>query len=296
MMAGKTAAEQNNDARDESSPDELRSAILSAAEEPESPFHLKVNCTDGQGIRSFILYSGGVTVWGGRSQFRVPPATRTAILKTLLEQGFPDLQASYGGRKRAPKEAAAPRISCAIFLRIANLQKSSVQKTGGEQSAQLTGLAANLLDQVEAFSHSGIGASDLQDALDKLIDGELAPETLTLRFMELPGGDYFRQGYIVRLRGGRLSRQAYTPGSRIGDSAWQVLEKQQFTELVMALQQADITKLPGNLWSQEQLELEIQVLAHKKIVLARPFSRLDPASQEAAQQRFQALLSTVRKL
>ena len=296
LASGISAAVDNQASRKDSSPVELGASILHASNNPESPFQLKVNCTDDKGIRSFNLFPGGVTIWNGRSQLSLPPATRSAMLRTILEQKFPDMKPSYGGRARPKKEAAAPRISCGIFIKIDDLQKTSVQKAGGEQSAQLTGLAAALIDQVEPFAENGITANDLNDALDKLLEGELAPETLTLRFMNLPARDYISQGFIVRIRGGRLSRQAYTPGSAIGEPSWHALGENKFMELVTALRKADPGSLPGNLWSENRLELEIHVLAHKKILLAGPFSRLEPESQEPEQQRFETLLESVWKL
>jgi len=291
-----SAAEMKVSQGDTQAAEALTAGLLRASENPESPFHLQVNCTDEKGIRSMNLFPGGTAIWNGSSQVTVPPTTRSALLRSLLNQGFPDFKESYGGRDRPEKEAAAPRISCQISIKIEDLQKISVQKAGGQQSTELTGLAAGLLDQVAPFAQDGISASNLQDALDKLLAGQLAPQSLNLRFMELPAKDKTAQGYIIRLRGGNLSRQAYSPGSSIGEAKWQALEQGQYLKLVTALQQAELANLPGNLWSEEQLELEIQVLDQKKIVLARPFGRLDQKAQAAEKQRFDTLLLSVRDL
>ena len=276
--------------------DELAAALLRGSEMPGSPFHLQVNCTDQSGIRSLELFAGGITIWNGRSQVILSAASRSDLLKTLIDQGFPKFETHYGGRERPARTAAAARISCRIWVRIEAFQKSSVQQAGGEQSTQLTKLAADLLDQVEQYAHNGVTPDDLQDALDKLSDGQLAPQILRLRFVDLPGGDDNKPGYILRLRGGKVSRQAYSPGRTIAEQVWEPLDQEQYLKLLATLQAAQPTSLPGNLWSEGQLEFGIQVLSHKKMVLARPFSRLDSSAQGPAQQRFDALLVVLREL
>ena len=67
-------------------------------------------------------------------------------------------------------------------------------------------------------------------------------------------------------------------------------------KLVAGLQAAQLASLPGNLWSEDQLEFEIRVLAFKKVVLARRFARFDATAQASAQQRFDALLLVLREL
>ena len=276
--------------------EDLAAALQRGSDMPESPFQLQVNCTDQKGIRSFDLFAGGATIWNGRSQIMLPTAARSALLKTLIEQEFARFETRYGGRERPAKTAVAARISCRVWVRIEEFQKSSVQQAGGEQSTQLTKLAADLLDQVEQFAQNGVTPADLQGALDKLSDGQLAPQVLRLRFVDLPGKDNNKSGSILHLHGGKVSRQAYSPGHVIEEQVWVPLEQSQYQTLVTALQTAQPASLPGNLWSEDQLELEIRVLAHKKVVLARPFARLDPAGQGPAQQRFDTLLAELRRL
>jgi len=276
--------------------EELAAALQRISEMPETPFQLQVNCTDQKGIRSFDLFAGGITIWNRRSQVMLPTATRSTLLKTLIDQDFSKFKTRYGGRERPAREAAAARISCRVWIRVEGLQKSSVQQAGGEQSTQLTKLAADLLDQVEQFAQNGVTPADLQDALDKLSDGQLAPQVLRLRFVDLPDKGSNKSGSILRLHGGKVSRQAYSPGHVIEEQVWVPLKQPQYRTLVTALQTAQPASLPGNLWSEDQLEFEIQVLGHKKVVLARPFTRLDSTEQGPAQQRFDILLLVLREL
>jgi hypothetical protein len=274
----------------------LAAALQRAAAVQGSPFHLQVNCTDQKGIRSLELYSSGTAIWNRRSQLKLPAAARTDLLNTLINQGFAQFEDSYGGRERPAKAAAATRISCRILIEIEDLQKSSVHKAGGEQSTMLTSLAGDLLDQGERYAHNGVTPGDLHNAIDMLSNGQLAPETLRLRFVDLPRRDNTNPGSILLLSGGEMSHQAYSPGKAIAGQKAKPIEPGQFHRLTSALQAAQITSLPGNLWSDDQLEFEIEILTHKKVVLARQFTRLDPKAPKPAQQRFDTLLSILREL
>jgi len=276
-------------------PNKLATSIQHALDTPGTPYHLQVNCTDNKGNRSFELFSGGVTVWNRRSQINLPESARASLLTTLIERDFPGFDEIYGGQVRPEKSAAPARISCRVRLGIDNLEKSSVQMVGGDPSAKLSDLAAELLDQVEEYSDIAVTPNDLEDALVKLANKQLAPQTLQLRFVELPDRDSHSSGCILRLTGGQLSQQAYSPGQEVGELSKKPLNEAQFTRLLEAIQSAQITRLSGNMWSEDRIELEVQVLAHKKVILARRFSRLDSTAQDSAQQRFDKLIQVLRE-
>ena len=153
-----------------------------------------------------------------------------------------------------------------------------------------------LLDQAEQFAQKSITPNDMQDALNKLSAGQLAPQVLRLRFVDLPAPDENKPGSILRIRGDQISHRAYSPGHAIAKQIWEPLKNEQYFELLTALQLAHPESLSGNLWSEDQLQFEIQVLAHKKVELARPFTALDSGAKGEVQQRFDSLLTVLRKL
>jgi len=274
----------------------LDAALQRVIKTPQSPFRLQVDCTDQKGIRSLDLFTGGIAIWNGRSQVTLPPGARSTLLETLLNHGFSNFAAHYGGNKHPIKTEAAARISCRIWAKVENLQKSSVQQTGGQQSTPLTRLATVLLDQAEQFTQNSITPNDLQDALDMLSAGQLAPQVLRLRFVDLPSRAMNKPGSILLVSGGQVSHRAYSPGHTIAEQVWKPLTNEQYLELLQGLQHAQPESLPGNLWSEDQLQFQVQVMAHKKAVLARPFVALDSSVQSDDQQRFNSLLTVLRKL
>ncbi len=293
LLSGVTQAEEG----DLSSNDPGLAQVLQRSSEAHgSPYFLQVDCTDQRGIRSFELFPGGATIWNRRSQIMLPASTRSDLLKILADRDFAGFDSSYGGREQPAKSAAPARVTCRIRIEIQNLEKSSMQLAGGEQSLQLLDLAAVLLDKVQVDAASAVTPVDMQDALDKLSDGQLAPQVLRLRFVDLSARDSNNRGSILRLSGGRISHQEYYPGQLLAEPAMEPLGHEQYTRLITTMQTAQLASLPANLWSEDQLELEVQVLAHKKIVLARRFTRLESAKQEPAQQHFAELLFELREL
>jgi hypothetical protein len=275
---------------------EFEAALQLVAQAPASPFRLEVYCTDSKGIRSMQLFAGGVTIWNGRSQLMLPATARSVLLETLLSTGFASFETHYGGRDLPGKSEAAARISCRVLAEANGLRKTATQRSGGEQSAALAALAASLLDEAEKYAKDGVKPDSLQDALDRLIEGSLAPQVLELRFLDLTEADGKTNGSILRLNGGEASRQAYSPGHSLAGLTSETLDQEGFMKLVNALQSAQLESLPGNLWSEDPVDLEIQVLGHKKTVIGRPFAGSKPATQEPAQKRFATLVSMLRRL
>ena len=206
---------------DVSAPNRLATSLQHALEIPETPYHLQVNCTDNKGNRSFELFSGGVTVWNRRSQIILPETTRSKLLTTLIERDFTGFDEIYGGQERPEKSAAPARISCRVWLEIENLEKSSVQMAGGDQSAKLSDLAAELLDQVEEHTDIAVTPKDLEDALIKLADKQLAPQTTAASFCRIASGGQ----PLERLHTTPDRRPVVTAGLFTGAGGWRIIKE-----------------------------------------------------------------------
>ena len=269
---------------------DLETALQRGIDDPGIPFQLQVNCVDQKGNRAMEIFAGGAAIWNRRSQVMLSAGVRSALLQDLLFQGFARFERHYGGHGQPEKTAAAARMTCRIHLDIEGLQKTSVQQAGGEQSTALAGLATLLLDEVENHKESAVTPDSLQDALEKLASGRLAPQMLKLRFVSLPADDADTEGAILRIQGGKVSRQAYSPGRAIGERGWRTLDHRQYSELLETLRETRLEDLPNNLYSQDRVDFEIQVLGHKKVVIARPFAALEADSRDAGQPRFDALV------
>lgn len=277
-------------------PSALARAIAAARDAGPDPFGLRVDSTGAAGHRSLEVFPRGVAVWNGRAQLRLAPAVRSALLEALLAGDFASLEPSYGGRPGAEPERAALRVVRRVVFEIGGLAASSVQLAEGEQSPKLERLAEALLDLVAPLAQDGITADDLGDGLAKLAAGALAPETFTLRFVELPPPGSEAAGSILRFSQGTATRQSYAPGREIGEPVSLKVSDEKLNALVGALRAADLSTLPVNLWSDAHLELEVALLQHRRTLVARPFSRLSPQTLGEAQQRFEKLVAVLEEL
>jgi len=281
-------------------------AALTGARDEGSGFHLIAQCLDDRGNRSLESFPRGVAIWNGRAQLTLTAPVRRALLDTLLAGGFADLEPSYGGKPRPQADGdpdmesgeggeAALRVRCRLTFESGGVAKTSIQQAQGEQSPELTGLIAVLLDRVEPLAkESGIGAADFADGLDKLARGTLAPETFSLRFVRLPqnGGEV---GDIVFVDRATLTTRRYAPKRELGEPVSDELAADRFAALIEGLRRADLASMPNNLWSEDQLDLEVHVLDREENVLARPFTRLKANQGGEAQQRFDALVGFLRQ-
>jgi hypothetical protein len=176
---------------------------------------------------------------------------------------------------------------------LGGLEKSSVQIMDGEQSEKLLGLARKLLDLVEPLAATGITANSIEDGLAKLVSGELAPEVLELRLVTLRDAGADRAGSILRIEGGRISRQAYAPGQAVGEVNSSVLSHSDLCRVLDALQDADFGDLPVNLVADSFTEIELGILGQRKTVVARSTFRAASADRQTA---FSEMLAVLRDL
>lgn len=273
--------------------DPLTAALEAARQNPQAPFELRVDCTDEEGRRSLRVIRGSVAVWGNERQLRLTDNERDRLLDTLLDADFAEFDARYGETRKAEKQEAPLRVSCRVLVALEGLEKSSVQIMDGKQSEKLLGLAQSLLDLIEPRAAAGIAADSVEDGLAKLASGTLAPEVLELRMVTLPDAGTDAAGSILRIEGGRISRQAYTPGRTVGDVRSSELSPADFCLVLDALQDAAFQELPINLAADSFTEIELGILGRRKTVVARSTFRPAAAGQQAAFTDMLALLGTL---
>lgn len=271
----------------------LTAALKAARENPQTPFDLRVDCTDQDGRRSLRVIAGKVAVWDNESQLLLTDTQRGKLLDKLLGAQFSGFDARYGETPKTEKQEAPLRVSCRVLVAIDDLEKSSVQVMDGEQSEQLLGLARRLLDLVEPLASSGVRADSVEDGLEKLANGMLAPEVLEMRMVTLPDAGTGAPGSILRIDGGRISRQAYTPGETVGEVTSRDLSSTDLRLALDALQDANFPELPLNLSTDSFTEIEIGILGQRKTVVARSTFRPAAADQQDAFARMLAILGTL---
>lgn len=271
-------------------------ALANAAADPAVSFGFSVHCRDENAIRSARLYPRGIAVWGGKLQLSVESGLRRALVNDLVSAGFSSFVPHYGGKTESGGSSGPLRISCSIEVSVNGLHKISVQIADGEQSKALASLAATLLDRLEPLAASGIGADSLEDGLQKMARGVLAPDILTVRLVRMPEKHDDADGDIVRIDAARWSWQAYAPGKAGGAADWNPLPVDFARELADAAISARFWALPVNVPGNAHREIEIRVLNHRKTVISRAFTRIEPGTLTAEKDRFDAVADAVRQV
>ncbi len=268
-------------------------ALEAARDDPQLPLDIDVDCTDGTARRSLEVINGAVAILNNEVQVRLDAAERTSLIDLLAGADFANFDERYGEVRNAEKQEAPLRVSCRVRAEIGGVTKSSAQLFDGEQSEKLLRLAGALIDTVEPRAAGGETAHSIEDGLAKISAGELAPEVLQVRWLSLPGTEHEQPGLIVRIRRGRIERQAYTPGVDIGGTTSRALTPSQLQTLIRAFEDAEFWQLPLNLEADGLNEIQVSILAQTKTVIARPGFKAATAEQQTA---FAKLLSGLAEL
>lgn len=236
------------------------------------------------------VFGDGVGIWNEEKQFRVPREEVRSLLVAFRDAGFTSMPPSYGGKNDpvSPK-AQPPRLTCRVRLSLDGVSGQVVQLEGGRQSAELRRLAERILDECRAKGASGIGAVDLDDGLDKVANGVLAPEVLQVLVSQRPegrpSGDGAR-GWVLRVEG----RTASIVLSGEPPPAEARLDHSEAASLARLLREGGIARLPPNLYAEELTDLVVRVLRHEKAIQARRFAGLTRTTHGEAQTRFERIV------
>ncbi|MEM7674854.1 MAG: hypothetical protein AAF449_02500 [Myxococcota bacterium] len=272
---------------------EVLSAALQRAEAQAPPsYYMEVSCVDDKGARSLQLLRSGTGVWNRSTQIVLPASARKKILALLRETNYATMAPSYGGKKNMPAKNAL-HVRCEVSVDFGEVQKTSVQLADGDQSPRVAGLASRILDYTESLGLEGRSATSLREAIESWVTGELRPDTLNLRILQLPPTQEL-EGLLVEVRRGNVVKKRYTPGRSLGPSMPEPFDREALTTLLKAMLDAEFQELPANLMCDETVEVEVVMLGHRKKIVGRKFGRALPPEMSKAQNRFDRLLVALR--
>jgi len=235
---------------------------------------------------NFVVYGDGVGILDDRLQFRVDEENLKRALAALDAARFQGMPDAFGSGKKW----LVRRVS----LKSGGKAKQVVQILEGEQSGELKALTDTIFDILEPWAVTGKTAASLDDGLKKIASGELAPETLHLLVHLKPKSPTAaRPGFLFQVEDGAATTQTYG-SSGYGDGVTVPLTPEQLKELTSILTAADVEKLPANLYAEEYSEVVVQVLNHRKSLLARQFAGLKPETHGEKQLRFDRLFESLR--
>lgn len=273
--------------------DEVLTRILHTGRLPAT-LRVHAECQAPDGYRRATLYGSGVAIWNTDRQVPITPEALRKVVQSARRHGFPAMPASFGGRNDPAGAARAIRVTCLVEVDAEGSRKEVVQLEGGRQSAELTALAADVFEAVDVSRSEAIRADGLEDAVKKLVDGTLVPETLVLSMQRLPDARATAGGLILRVVGRRLEVERDPDGPDAAER--RRLSDAEYARLLDALADARPHAWGPNLYDPGYIDLRVRVLNHERAVQARAFAGMTPDTHGSQQRAFTALVGVLASL
>ncbi|MGZ8851475.1 MAG: hypothetical protein ACXW3E_14265 [Thermoanaerobaculia bacterium] len=283
--------------------------------------------TEGMPGQQVVIYGNGNAVWNNRVQFQLDEAKVRQILALYDAAHFDALSSSVDGkvlRRRASIRAGNYAHEAFETLeeedeRMREIQERRERKPGTEREAEeraeeqrrreqgkiesgpvLTTLVDSIFDIVAPVSQQGgVSAESVEDGLQKIAAGTLAPETLSLTVMVKPevGRGDDTGGFMLRIEDGSVVTSTYQgQQAGFGSPATRRLSSTRLREIASKLASFDPEGLPINLYSPRYEEVTIAVMNRRKNILARQFAGLDATKHGEAQTRYDSMRSWLESI
>lgn len=273
----------------------IEAALARALDQGWGELRILSECRTGESMSSAEIHGSGVGVWNGERQFRATPDEIRDLLTAFSEAGFTRMPDRFGGRDD-PAGHGPPILVCRVELSLDGATKHVAQLYRGRQSKELRRLADRILDSGRRWTlRESVTAESLEDGLEKIAAGTLAPESLYLHVnrsvaasVNGPPGDL----WFLRVRGVTASVETQEPPAR-----WTlVLEPERLAALARGLLEAEPSTLPGNLYAERYTDVVVRVLQHEAVLQARRFAGMEPERESAAQARFGGVMELAESL
>ncbi len=257
---------------------------------------IDADCQDQTQLpRTVRLYGSGIGIWNHQRLFTVPRETLIDLLAEVDRARFSRLPDTFESDEGEGEEEGF-ELTCRVGVALDGTEKQAQQILEREESPVLKALADHILDVGEKLGPAGITVTSLEDGLEKIARGELAPELLTLQLLRRPEDAHSSEGgWMLRIESGEARL------SRISDAGWSAprrirLSAADVAGLAGALAGVRPSDLPANLYSTWYQDLQIDVLNRTKSIQARQFARMTPETHGEKQQRFDQLVAALEAL
>jgi hypothetical protein len=276
----------------EPSKDEIGKPLAELAAGKRDPKTLRIDVVrvEGRKRSSARLFGNGVGIWNDIAQIRLSRTDLSSIASALREAQFGAMPSQLG------EEGDLPRLREMMEVSFAGKTKKVVQLAEGEQSDAFSALASRILDLAGQRAKTGVTASSLADALEKLSSGALAPEALrvtALRRQEQP--DATARGWLLQVEGRKALARPLARGG-YGSQRRLELTDAEARSLAGALRESNPESLPSNLYGSDYMSLRIDALQWSRDLLARRSPNVTPQTHGERQKAFDRLMEYVTRL
>lgn len=294
LFAGPTglASEPERETEREARKDEISKPLaeLTAGKRDPGTLRIDVDWFDGRNRTSARVFGNGVGIRDERSQVRLSRPDVLSVVSALKEARFGAMPSQFG------EEGDKLKLRGKMAVSIAGKTQGVVQLADGDQSEEFAALASRILKLVGERAKTGVTASSLADALEKLSTGALAPEVLRLTVVRRPEKpDGAVRGFILQLDGRQAVARPMSRGG-YGSPKQLQLSEADVRPLAGSLKECGPEGLPNNLYAPDYTELRIEALQWSRDLLARRVPNITAETHGALQKAFDRVIEVMAKL
>jgi hypothetical protein len=277
---------------------EMKSLLEDARKDSEkrNSVRIEVEGQLGADLNQITIYGRGIGIWNGEKQFTADSKAVDQAIGLLLGAKFYELPDRFAyEEKKDEKEIERQKpvkLVRIVTVSVGTLSKTVVQDNKGPHSKPFETMTTELVELCKKPAEEGITAVSLEDGLQKVVDGSLAPEALwvsvnapQLKSLESQDG----QGWLLEFRHGILSLRSNILGQGIRDTGERRLTAREAQTLAKQLLGAGLAEMPQNINTAGYTQLAVAVLNHKKKILARQFASPPDEDAKAAEKSFASL-------
>lgn len=244
---------------------------------------------EGVRYRTLRIWGDGVAIRDESVQLRLDARARLALARTLLESGLTEMPAAGApGSARDPDPNQGIRIRTRIRVTAGGAAHDVLRTIRDAPSPELDALVRALVALCTPAAERGVTAANLEDALEKMRAGLVAPQALRVTFQvleEKTAASGARVGWVLHVRG--RDAQVRRLGAPEGPTVERRLAERERRALVKALGRARLSEGPPVLRSERYEDLTVSALGHERALQARSFA--GPPPPREAQKRYEAL-------
>lgn len=237
-------------------------------------------------LRRLTIYGRGLGIWNGEGQFTLKSKEVVAAIDLLLKEKYYEMPERFAYDEKDADVDMPVKLIRVITVNVAGQSKTVIQDNKGPKSEAFAKLTADLVSVCRKPARTLVNATSLKDGLEKVVNGTLAPETLTvsvnapeLRSLQSQEG----QGWQLSIKHASLTLTSVTIEHGVTTLVERALDEAEIKKVAREFLQDGVPDLPSTINTKGYTQLTVAVLNQKVRTMARTFAgEPDQDSKEAA--------------
>ena len=253
----------------------------------------------GQGLTRLTIYGRGIGIWNGERQFALKSKQVREAIDLVIDAKFTGMPERFAFEDEKDERQAPIKLVRVVTVSTGDISKTVLQDDRGPLSKTFESLVEKLVALCREPAEVGLSASSLEDGLEKVAKGRLAPETLVInanapqiRSFESQAG----QGWLLNLQHAILSFRSYVLADGVKEIGERTLPPREVEKLAAELLEAGAPEMPPNVNTSGYTQLSIRVLDQQVRTMARTYATEPDAEAKDAAKSFAGIRSILHDL